>query len=116
MTDTSNQVDQDRRTVLLVYILYFLGFATGISAAAGVYIASDKKDAAGGVWRSHIDYQIKTFWIGLAALFTGAVLSIVLIGWLAIFAWTVWTLVRCVKGVIAALEDRPIEDPQTLMW
>lgn len=116
MHDGQRGVDRDRRTVLLVYILYFLGFATGISAAAGVFVAHNRQPAMEGVWRSHIEYLIRTFWIGLAMLFVGALLAIVLIGWLVIVAWTVWTLIRCVKGVIAALEDRPIDDPQTLMW
>lgn len=110
------QTEKDRRSILLIYILYFVGFATGVSAAAGVYIAHDKQADLSGIWRSHADYLIRTFWIGLLMLFAGAVLSIVLIGWLVIVAWTIWTLVRCIKGVIAATEDRPIDDPQTLMW
>ncbi len=110
------QIEKDRRTILLIYILYFIGFATGISAAAGVFIAHDKKSELSGVWRSHVDYLIRTFWLGLMMLVAGAVLSIVLIGWLVIFVWTIWTLVRCIKGIIAATEDRPIDDPQTLMW
>lgn len=116
MEGTEARTDKERRSVLLIYVLYFLGFATGVSAAAGVYIAHEKQAETGGVWRSHIDYLIRTFWIGLLMLFVGTILAIVFIGWLVIIAWTVWTLVRCIKGVIAALEDRPIEDPQTLMW
>lgn len=116
MVDGQLSSDRNRRTVLLVYILYFLGFATGVSAAAGVFIAHSKNTEMQGVWRSHVEYLIRTFWIGLAMLFAGALLAVVLIGWVVIVAWTVWTLIRCVKGVIAALEDRPIDDPQTLMW
>lgn len=114
--ESTTIVDRNRRTVLLIYILYFLGFATGVSAAAGVYIAHNKQFEMEPLWRSHIDYLIRTFWIGLAMLVVGGILSIVLIGWLVIIAWTVWTLFRCIKGVIAALEDRPIEDPQTMTW
>lgn len=112
----NEQIDRDRRSVLLIYILYFIGFATGISAAAGVYIAYDKRASVEGLWQSHIEYQIRTFWIGLVVMVAGAVLAVVLVGYLIMLAWFVWTLVRCIVGVVAALEDRPIKDPQTLMW
>jgi len=107
---------KERRLVTLVYILYFIGFATGISAIAGLAIAHAKSGEVDELWQSHLDYQTRTFWYGIAMLITGTVLMFVLIGWLVIIWWFIWTAIRCVKGVMAANEDRVIDDPATWMW
>ncbi|MCH8506917.1 MAG: hypothetical protein LAT50_21780, partial [Ectothiorhodospiraceae bacterium] len=61
--------------------------------------------------RSHFQYQIRTFYIGLAAIILGAVLSIVLIGWLILLAWTVWAIVRIVVGLMQITSNKPIPHP-----
>ncbi|WP_262691253.1 DUF4870 family protein [Kordiimonas aestuarii] len=107
--------DKDRTTVIIVYILYLIGFATGISAVVGVILAHSKETGS-GVWRSHFDYQMRTFWLGLGTIIVGAVLSLVLIGWLVIAWWCLWTVIRVVRGLMLAINCEPIEDPQTLLW
>jgi uncharacterized membrane protein len=104
-----------RALVLSVYALYGLGFFTGITAAVGVIIAHIQKDGT-WPWDSHFQYQIRTFWIGLGFVVAGYALTLILIGWVLLAWWVVWTLVRTVKGTLRALDGKPIENPQSWLW
>jgi uncharacterized membrane protein len=57
--------------VLTVYILYLVGFLTGITVLAGVVIAYLQRDNTDRVSQSHSQFQIVTFWIGLLYFFLG---------------------------------------------
>lgn len=112
----SSQTDGGKQMALVVYILYFIGFATGFTAAAGVIIAYMNAAEASQIYRTHFEFQIRTFWLGLLTLIVGWILVFVLIGYL-VFAWfAIWTLIRCVKGTMRLTNDQPIEDPKTLLW
>ena len=63
----------DYGLALSVYVLYLLGFFTGLTAVVGLIIASMQVDRADPVSRSHFRFQIRTFWIGLLYLVVGIV-------------------------------------------
>jgi uncharacterized membrane protein len=100
----------------IVYVLYFAGFFTGLSALAGVIVAHVQYDTADPLLRSHYQFQIRTFWIGLLYFVVGVVLCLVLVGWLVLLWWFIWTLIRCIKGILALNEGRPIADPTSWMF
>lgn len=108
--------DGGKQMALIVYILYFAGFLFGLPALAGVIIAHIKVSEASPVFRTHFQYQMRTFWFGLLMLFIGGLTSLILIGYLVFLLWLVWTLVRCIKGLIRVSEGRAIEQPTTLLW
>lgn len=99
--------------VLAVYILYLVGFLTGITALIGVIIAYLQRDKTDRISRSHFQFQITTFWIGLLYLIVGAITAHFAIGALIIVWWFVWTIIRCVKGLLALNEGRPIAQPNS---
>ena len=103
----------DYGLALSVYVLYLLGFFTGLTAAIGLIIASMQVDRVDPVIRSHFRFQIRTFWIGLLFLFAGVVTLHVAIGGLILLWWVVWTLIRCVKGLLALNAGEPIGDPES---
>jgi uncharacterized membrane protein len=103
----------DYGLALSVYVLYLLGFFTGLTAAIGVIIAAMQVDRADPVSRSHFRFQIRTFWIGLLFVFAGVVTLHVAIGGLILLWWVVWTLIRCVKGLLALNAGEPIGDPES---
>jgi uncharacterized membrane protein len=100
----------------IVYALYFAGFFTGISALAGVIVAHVQYDTADPLLRSHYQFQIRTFWIGLLYFVIGLVLCLVLVGYLVLLWWFIWTLIRCIKGILALNEGRPIANPTSWMF
>lgn len=102
---------------LIVYVLYLVGYVTGwITAVVGVIIAHVQVRDADPVLASHYRFQIRTFWIGLLYLVIGGVLVWVLVGFLVLAWWFVWSLVRNVKGLLLLNEGRPIADPGSWMF
>jgi uncharacterized membrane protein len=99
--------------VLAVYILYLVGFLTGITALIGVIIAYLQRDKTDQIGRSHFQFQITTFWVGLLYLIVGAITAHFAIGALIIIWWFVWTIIRCAKGLLALNEGKPIAAPNS---
>ena len=100
-TESSPQQVSDKGLVAIIYALYIVGFFTGITAIIGVLLAHANIGAASGVVAAHYRYQIRTFWWGFLMLVVGAVLSIVLVGYLVLLGWFVWTAFRIVNGLSA---------------
>ncbi len=99
--------------VLTVYILYLVGFLTGITVLVGVVIAYLQRDHTDRVSQSHFQFQITTFWIGLLYFFIGFITLHIAIGALILVWGVVWTVIRCVKGLLALNMGEPIRDPNS---
>jgi uncharacterized membrane protein len=99
--------------VLTVYILYLVGFLTGITVLVGVVIAYLQRDYTDRVSQSHFQFQITTFWIGLLYFFLGFLTLHFAIGVLILLWWVVWTVIRCVKGLLALNLGEPIHNPNS---
>jgi uncharacterized membrane protein len=100
----------------IVYFCQALSFFFGITAIAGVILNYLKRDEAKESWlESHFVWQIRTFWIGLMASFTGFVLLFVLIGFLILAVTLVWTIYRVIKGYLLLAAEKPIENPSVLI-
>jgi uncharacterized membrane protein len=115
--ETQRPIASDNILAVVIYLLYGLGYFTGISALIGVIIAHVKVDeTADPVLRSHYRFQIRTFWIGLTYLAIGMLLSLALIGIPILVWWFVWSLIRIVKGGLLVIEHRPIVDPGSWLF
>jgi uncharacterized membrane protein len=101
---------------LIIYILYFLGYFTMITAVIGVIMAHIQLDTADPMLATHYRFQIRTFWIGLLYIVIGSVLSLILIGFIVLAWWFIWSLIRSIKGVLALNERRPIADPASWLF
>lgn len=106
---------------LAVYALYLLSIpSAGVLALIGVIVAYAARGEATGVARTHIEDQIRVWWIAfmwgagiLIASVIGWLLAVVLIGfpilWIAAglgFIVMVWFTVKSVLGLIALLQWR----------
>ena len=96
-----------------VYILYLVGFLTGITVLVGLIIAYLQRDKTDWVSQSHFQFQIRTFWIGLLYVFVGFWILHFAIGVLILLWWVVWTVIRCVKGLLALNMGEPIRNPNS---
>jgi uncharacterized membrane protein len=99
--------------VLTVYILYLIGFITGFSSIIGVIIASLQAKQSDPILRTHSEFQIRTFWIGLLYAFIGFLTIHLGIGVAILLWWIIWTLIRCIKGVLALNAGEPLSDPRS---
>lgn len=96
------QAVSNQNMAMIVYILYLVGFLIGLSALVGVILAHvNASNEQNPVIKSHFSYQIRTFWWGLLWVFIGLLTSIILVGYLVLLGWFIWTLVRCIKGLSA---------------
>jgi len=113
---TPRPIVSDTEIALAIYVLYAVGYFTGISALIGVVIAHVKVADPDPVLHTHYQFQIRTFWIGLMYLAIGFPLCLVVIGFPILLWWFVWSLIRIVKGMIAVNEYRPIANPKSWLF
>ena len=119
----------DERTLpIIAYATYLAAPITvALTAVVGVIIAHSGRDSASPMARTHYEFLIRTFWIGLFASIAGAValgvgfvLSFILIGIpILVLAGVfltlvcVWFVVRAVVGLIYAVQNQPYPRPYT---
>ena len=114
--DSTQPVVSNTGLAFIVYLLYFAGYLTGITKIIGVIIAHLQSGTSDAVVRSHFQFQIRTFWIGLLYLVVGAALLFVAVGALVLLWWLVWSIIRNIKGVLALNENKPIANPTSWMF
>jgi uncharacterized membrane protein len=118
-------------TLHVTYALHAVGLAIGAFGAStivgsfifgwpsiiAVIVNYVKRGEARGTWlESHFAWQIRTFWVAVAASIVigvvGAVLAIVVIGFaiwaIGFFVLGVWAIYRIVKGWLALRDRRTI--------
>lgn len=104
--------DFNRPTIIA--LLYLASFVVGVTGIVGIVLAYIWRGEAGSSWEaSHFTYLIRTFWIALVASLVGAVLSLILIGFLILLAVAIWVIARSVVSLLKAQKQEPIPDPQT---
>jgi len=98
---------------IVVWALFIASYFTlAITAIVAVIIAYVKRgDVAGTPFESHMTSAIRTFWISLIVGIVGVVLCFILIGFLVLGLLAVWNLFRVIRGLIYALDGKPIVDP-----
>jgi len=114
--ETQRPLVSDHTLAFGVYLLYLAGYFFVIPALIGVIIAHVKADDSDPVLRSHFQFQIRTFWIGLLYNVIGLPLCLVLIGFPIIAWWFVWSMIRIVKGGLLAAENKPIANPRSWLF
>lgn len=115
-------LERGRGTAFIAYALYLLSIpSAGILALVGLIVAYVGRDEATGVARSHIEEQIRVWWVafwwGVAiavGYIVGGALAVVLVGipilmlaWLAALIVGIWFTVKNLFGLIALLDGRP---------
>ena len=123
MTMPTPATEPGRTTAFLVYVLYLLSIpSAALFALVGVIVALTGRAGAGPVARSHLDDQIRiwfvAFWwaIGIAiAWVIGAVLVFalglgLLVWWvlgIVTFVVMLWFTIKSLLGLLALIDNRP---------
>ncbi len=116
MAETIPTSASNAGTARLVYILYLVGLVAGITEIVGVVMAYLNRDEAPEWLKSHYQFQIRTFWIGLLYAIIGIILCTVIIGIFILIFWAVWLIIRCVKGMQLIESQQPHPNPMTWMF
>ncbi|WP_432696174.1 DUF4870 family protein [Marinobacterium sp. YM272] len=102
--------------VRLVYILYLVGLVVGVTALVGLVMAYINKGDSDSVAASHYRFQIRTFWIGLLMMVIGVITTPIILGWFVFLFWTIWLIIRCVKGLNYLEKGLAHPEPATWMF
>jgi uncharacterized membrane protein len=116
---------EDRTMPAVVYALYLLGIANGLTVVLGLVLALFNRNGAGARMRSHYTFLIRTCWLWLAWMLIGALLilfgfplSFVLVGlpllglgWAIVGLVHVWFALRVIVGVIYLARDEAYPRP-----
>jgi uncharacterized membrane protein len=106
----------DRGLAFTVYILFFLGYFTGITSLIGIMIAYLQRHSVGSELGTHFTFQIRTFWIGVFCLVVGGLLLSIGVGIFVLLAGLFWSLMRNVKGILALNRNESIVNPDSLFF
>jgi uncharacterized membrane protein len=111
-----NQVVTDRAEntgiPTIIYVLYLVTLISGITAVIGVIMAYIYRDGAPAWLRTHYEWQIRTFWLGVLYGLIAGILCTILIGFVLLFVVAIWWIIRCVKGLRYLDRREPYPDYQ----
>jgi len=99
----------------IIYVLFLANFLLPFTGLIGVIMAYINK-GDDNFLQSHYQFQIRTFWIGLLYVIVGALLTLVVIGWLVLIFYLIWLIVRCVKGFKYLGKQEPMPNPTSWMF
>ena len=108
-TTADDKLRSNKTLTWVIYGLYAASFLLGITSIVAIILNYVKRgDVAGTYLESHFTWQIRTFWIGVIVALVGALLMLVLVGWLVWLADMVWVIYRLVVGGLKLSESQPI--------
>lgn len=116
-TDSGSAVSTnpaERGNANLIYILYLASLVVGITGLIGLIMAYVSKDSSPDWLKTHYNHQINIFWKGLAYVFAGVILSVIVVGLLILVWWLIWFLVHNIRGLQALSRGEPM--PKSAGW
>jgi uncharacterized membrane protein len=116
MNQPLNEQPASTDTAKIIYVLYLVGFAAGITAVIGLVMAYVNRDEAPEWLKTHYQFQIRTFWIGLLYALIAFALTFILIGFLIWLLCAVWLIIRVIKGFKVLERREPVPNYETWMF
>ena len=108
-TTADDKLRSNRTLTWVIYGLYGASFLVGITSIVAIILNYVKRgDVAGTYLESHFTWQIRTFWISVIVAIIGALLMLVLVGWLVLLADAVWVIYRLVIGALKLHEGKAV--------
>lgn len=117
-----------RGAAIIVYMLFLGSVLAVVTAPIGVLIAHVKRRNAKAWVQSHLQFQIRTFWLGLlgGTIYIAAWQLLGLVGTPSMAPWAlgylyftaclVWMVGRCAVGIARLTSNRPVDNPRSLAF
>lgn len=103
------------KVAYVIYISYFL-FCIPALPVIGVIFAYIFENDAKQYLKSHYQYLIRSFWIGLLYSVIAFALVILVIGIFLMPLLLIWWLIRMVKGMKSLMRNEPVINPTTWLF
>ncbi|MDI5922291.1 hypothetical protein QLQ86_15980 [Halomonas sp. LR5S13] len=117
-----------RGAAIVVYMLFLGSVLAVVTAPVGVLIAHLKRRGAEPWVQSHLQFQIRTFWLGMlgGGLFVATWHLLGLVGAPAVAPWAlgyvyftaclIWMVARCGVGISRLTSNQPVTHPRSLAF
>jgi len=97
----------------IIYALQALGHFTFITWIVAIILNYVKKDDVKNTWlETHFQWQIRTFWYGLAWYILGTLTFVFIIGYFILVANLIWVIYRIIKGWLRLSENKEMYTEQ----
>lgn len=105
--DGDKRIKSGKNAAVIAYMLQGISFLFGVTFIVAAFISYEKIGDAKGTWlESHFLWQIRTFWYGLLWFIVGAVLALVVIGYVVIIGDVIWIMYRSIKGWLRLVDEK----------
>jgi uncharacterized membrane protein len=105
-----------KKVAYIIYILYLCSLVMPILPIVAVIFAYIFENDAKNILKSHYQYFIRSFWIGMLYFSIAGILVMIAIGILLIPLCVIWWIVRMAKGLKSLLRDEAIVNPKTWIF
>lgn len=120
MTDPNSALQQgdsdDRILAAIVYVLFIIGPANGLTMLIGGILAALRYDKSPAWLKTHYQFQLRTLFFGFVFFVIG-LLTVWILG-LGLLVWAaggLWVLIRAIVGLVRLIDGRAHTDPSTLL-
>ncbi|APE30722.1 hypothetical protein BOX17_07010 [Halomonas aestuarii] len=122
------KASRGRGAAIVVYLLFLGSVLAVVTAPVGVLIAHWQRGRAEAWVATHLQFQIRTFWLGMlgGGLFVAAWQLLGLVGAPAVAPWAlgyvyftaclIWMVARCGVGISRLTSNEPVRDPTSLAF
>lgn len=126
--DNLDKTARGRGAAIVVYILFLGSVLAVVTAPVGVLIAHLKRRRAEPWVQSHLQFQIRTFWLGMlgGGLFVATWQLLGLMGVPPLASWAlgytyftaclIWMVGRCGVGISRLTSNQPVANPRSLTF
>jgi len=116
----SNQDESEdpitRKVAYGIYIANLASIVLPMLPILGVIFAYIFENDGKAVLKSHYDYLIRSFWIGILYFGISGLLVLILIGFALLPICVIWWLIRMAKGLKSLMRNQPIANPKTWLF
>ena len=100
----------------VTYGLFAVALVTGIPMLVGLIVAYIARAEAAPWLRSHYNFLIRTFWVGLALIAIGVLTWIFAVGMFLLWILPLWYVVRVVRGWMLLENQKPVPHPESWLF
>jgi uncharacterized membrane protein len=126
--DNPDKTARGRGAAIIVYMLFLGSVLTVVTAPVGVLIAHFKRRDAEDWVQSHLQFQIRTFWLGvlgggcfvvawqLLGRMGAPAMAPWAMGYVYFTACLIWMVARCGVGIARLTSNLAIDNPRSLAF
>lgn len=114
--DRKGEDPATKKVAYIIYILYLFSLVVPVLPIVAVIFAYIFENDAKNVLKSHYQYFIRSFWIGMLYFSIAGLSVMIVIGILLVPLCIIWWIIRMAKGLKALLRDEPVQNPKSWLF